>query len=148
MVQAVPDGYPTVTPYLAVRGATGLIEFIQNAFDAKQRGELMTGPGGEIGHGEFHIGDSLVMVGDLPEGHGEPPTAMLHVYVEDCDAMYERALAAGAESVREPETMFYGDRSGAVRDKWGNQWHLATHVEDVSQEEMMRRVQEFYQEQP
>lgn len=145
MVKAIPDGYQTVTPYLAVEGAAGLIEFIKAAFDARPRGEVLTGPDGRIGHGEFYIGDSLVMVGDIPEG--EPATAMLHLYVEDCDATYEKALAAGGESIQEPADQFYGDRSAAVRDKWGNQWHLATHVEDVPLEEMGRRAQEYNESQ-
>lgn len=140
MVKPIPDGYQTVTPYLAVRGATELVRFLQEAFGAKPRGDMMTAPDGSIRHGELLIGDSVVMVGETPD---EPVQAMLHVYVEDCDAVYRKALESGAESVREPADQFYGDRSGGVRDKWGNRWHISTHVEDVPPDEMRRRAQEF-----
>jgi uncharacterized glyoxalase superfamily protein PhnB len=98
-------------------------------------------PDGSIGHGELKIGDSVVMVGEAPD---EPVTAMLHLYVEDCDAVYQRALDAGAESLNEPTDQFYGDRSGGVRDKWGNQWYISTHVEDVTPDEMRRRAEKQF----
>jgi PhnB protein len=139
MVKAIPDGYSTVTPYLLVDGAADLLTFMKSAFGATQRGDVLQGPDGKIGHCEVDIGDSLIMLADAPD---EPTKAMLHLYVEDCDATYQKALAAGAESVREPENQFYGDRTAGVRDRWGNQWYVATHVEDISEEEMMRRVRD------
>lgn len=140
MVQPIPDGYPTVTPYLVVEGATRVLDFLAAAFDAKER-TRMEGPNGTIGHAEVTIGDSLIMVGDAgSEFPARPGT--LHLYVEDCDATYERALAAGATSERPPEDQFYGDRMAGVNDSAGNQWWIATHVEDVSPDEMARRAAE------
>ncbi len=141
MVKAIPDGYQTVTPYLAVKGATELVEFLKEAFGAQPRGDMFIAPDGSIGHGELQIGDSIVMVADAPE---QPASAMLHLYVEDCDSVYQKALAAGAESISEPKDQFYGDRNAGVRDRWGNQWYISTHVEDVDREEMRRRSEEFY----
>ncbi len=140
MVQAIPDAYGSVTPYLVVEGAEELLSFLQNAFGATIRGgDVMRGPDGRIGHAEVEIGNDIVMLADVPPD-GEAMRTMLNIYVEDCDATFQKALAAGAESVREPEDQFYGDRSGGVRDKWGNQYYLSTHIEDVSAEEMERRV--------
>lgn len=144
MVQAIPDTYGSVTPYLVVDGAQELIDFLQETFDAKIRGgDVMRGPDGKIGHAEVEIGNDVVMLADTPPD-GEPTRAMLNIYVEDCDLVFKKAIAAGAESVREPEDQFYGDRSGGVRDKWGNQYYISTHIEDVSPEEMERRVKELY----
>ena len=145
MVQPIPDTYGSVTPYLVVEEAEGLMKFLQDTFGATVRGgDVMRGPDGKIGHAEVEIGDSIVMLADVPP-EGEATRAMLNVYVEDCDATYKKALAAGAESVRELEDQFYGDRSGGVRDKWGNQYYISTHVEDVSPEEMERRMKEQFQ---
>ena len=145
MVNPIPEEYGSVTPYLVVEGAEELLGFLQKAFGATVRGEGgMRGPDGKIGHAEVEIGDSIVMLADVPPD-GEALQAMLVLYVEDCDATYKKALAAGAESVRELEDQFYGDRSGSVRDKWGNQYYISTHIEDVSEEEMARRVQEQFQ---
>lgn len=145
MVQAIPDTYGSVTPYLVVEGAEELMKFLQDTFGATVRGgDVMRGPDGRIGHAEVEIGNSIVMLADVPPD-GEAMRSMLNVYVEDCDATYQKALAAGAESVREPEDQFYGDRSGGVRDKWGNQYYISTHIEDVSPEEMERRIKELFQ---
>jgi uncharacterized glyoxalase superfamily protein PhnB len=145
MVNPIPEAYGSVTPYLVVEGAEGLLGFLQNAFGAAVRGgDVMRGPDGKIGHAEVEIGDSIVMLADVPPD-GEPLRAMLVIYVEDCDAVYKTALAAGAESQREPEDQFYGDRTAGVRDKWGNQYYISTHIEDVSEEEMERRVKEQFQ---
>ena len=145
MVQAIPDTYGSVTPYLVVEGAEGLMKFLQDTFGATIRGgDVMRGPDGRIGHAEVEIGNSIVMLADVPPD-GEAMKMMLNIYVEDCDATYKKALAAGAESVREPEDQFYGDRSGGVRDKWGNQYYISTHIEDVSPEEMERRMKEQFQ---
>ena len=136
-VKPIPDGYHTVTPYLIVPGAAELIEFTKRAFGAEERFR-MAGPDGTVMHAEIQIGDSVVMVSDGSPEH-PPMPGMLHLYVEDVDAVYGNALAAGAESLREPEDQFYGDRSGGVKDASGNQWWLSTHVEDVPPEEMRRR---------
>jgi PhnB protein len=133
----VPPGYATVTPYLCVADAAKLIEFLKQAFDAQLLFK-MDGPGGRIMHAEMTIGDSRIMLAQ-PEP-GKETHAMIHLYLPDTDAVYKRALAAGATSVREPADQFYGDRSAGVRDEFGNQWYIATHVEDVSEEEMQRRM--------
>jgi len=137
-LEHVPDGYHTVTPYLIVRGVTDLIRFLQQAFDAREISRTRL-PDGNIMHAEVRIGDSLVMVGEAGE-HTPPMPAMLHLYLEDTDTAYRRALAAGATSLREPEDQFYGDRVAGVQDAFGNQWWLATHTENVSVEEIQRRA--------
>jgi len=133
----VPAGYATVTPYLCVADAAKLIEFLKQAFDAQLLFK-MDGPGGRIMHAEMTIGDSRIMLGQ-PEP-GKETHAMIHLYLPDTDAVYKRALTAGGTSVREPADQFYGDRSAGVRDQFGNQWFIATHIEDVSEEEMKRRM--------
>jgi PhnB protein len=137
-VKPIPDGYHTVTPVLVVEGAGRLIEFMTSAFGARER-MRMPMPDGTVAHAEVEIGDSPLMVADataeFPAGH-----AMVHLYVEDTDAVYARAVEAGAATVRPPEDQFYGDRSATVRDPFGNQWSIATHVEDVSEEELQRRL--------
>jgi PhnB protein len=137
MPNPVPQGYATVTPYLCVSDATKLIDFLKQAFDA-QLIFKMDGPGGRIMHAEMTIGDSRIMLAQ--PAPGQETHAMIHLYMPDADAVYKRALAAGATSVREPADQFYGDRSAGVRDEFGNQWYIATHIEDVSQEEMERRM--------
>lgn len=137
----IPAGYHTVTPYLIVEGAARIIDFAKRAFNA-ELSFRMDQPDGSIGHAEIKIGDSKVMLADAGE-QWSPMPAMLHLYVDDCDAVYKRALEAGATSLREPRDEFYGDRSAGVRDAAGNSWWIATHVEDVSDEEMARRAQEY-----
>jgi uncharacterized glyoxalase superfamily protein PhnB len=138
MVKPIPDGYHTVTPYLIVEGAARLIDFMKGAFGAEERGR-MDGPGGRVMHAEVQIGDSVVMLSD-PAPEFPARTAMLHLYVEDVDRVYQRAVQAGGTSVREPADQFYGDRSAGIDDGFGNQWYIATHVEDVAPEEMERRA--------
>jgi PhnB protein len=146
-VKPIPEGYPTVVPYLVVDGAEGLIEFATKAFGAKER-MRMPGPGGAIGHAELEIGDSLVMLSDASTADNNRTfTAMLHLYVEDCDAAYQAALDAGGKTEREPATQFYGDRSAAVWDAYGNLWFMSTHVEDVPPEEMEKRSREWMEQQ-
>lgn len=142
-VKAKPDGYHSVTPYLVVDGAARLIDFLGQAFDAEEV-ERLAAPGNRVGHAEMRIGDLLVMLGDA---HGEHKAmqAMLYVYVDDVDASFQRALAAGATSVQAPTDHFYGDRSGGVKDPCGNIWYIATHIEDVSPAELKRRAQEAMQ---
>jgi len=137
MPNPIPAGYATVTPYLCVADAAKLIEFLKQAFDAQLLFK-MDGPGGRIMHAEMKLGDSRIMLGQ-PEP-GKETNAMIHLYMPDTDASFKRALAAGATSVREPADQFYGDRSAGVRDQFGYQWYIATHVEDVSEEEMGRRM--------
>jgi PhnB protein len=138
-VKAKPDGYHAITPYLVVDGAARLIDFMQEVFDAEEV-ERFAAPGNRIGHAEMRIGDSVVMLGDA-HGEHKPLQAMLYVYVDDADATYQRALAAGAASVQPPVDQFYGDRSGGVRDPFGNLWWIATHIEDVPPAELKRRAQ-------
>ena len=134
----IPQGYHTATPYLAVQGVPKLITFLKQAFYAEER-ERMTAPDGRVSHAEMKIGDSIIMMGE-PTGESKSMPGMIYLYLEDTDAAYKRALQAGASSLREPTDMFYGDRNAAVTDPVGNQWWIATHVEDVPPEEMQRRM--------
>jgi PhnB protein len=133
-----PKAYHTVTPYLVVDGASQLIEFIVDVIGGAETLRL-PGPDGRIGHAEVRIGDSVVMLADASKPADVMP-AMLHLYVPDADALHHRALARGATSLREPTTEFYGDRMAGVEDTFGNKWYFATHVEDVSEDEMGRRA--------
>ena len=148
MPKAIPDNYPRVTPYLIVDGAGDAIDFYTKVLGASQRGR-MDGPDGRVGHAELAIGDSLIMLADeMPEMGIVGPKAIggspvtLHVYVEDVDAVFETAKQAGASSTHEVEDRFYGDRSGQFEDPWGHRWDVASHVEDVSPEEMAKRAEE------
>jgi uncharacterized glyoxalase superfamily protein PhnB len=145
-VKPIPDGYHTVTPYLAVPGAAKLIEFVQQTFDAVQVQECMKRPDGTVMHAEVKIGDSMVMIGE-PTGQWPAMPAALYVYVPDTDAIYRRALKAGATSIMEPADQFYGDRNAGVKDPCGNVWWIGTHMEDVSPAEMERRAAEFAKKQ-
>jgi PhnB protein len=135
-VKPIPEGMPTVTPYLIVEGAAKLAAFLQKAFLAREKYRFEGD--GRIHHAEFWIGDSPVMLSDAG-GPWKPMQANISLYVEDCDAVYKRAMEAGAKSLRAPETQFYGDRSAGVEDPCGNYWWMSTHVEDVSPEEIERR---------
>jgi PhnB protein len=145
-VKPIPDGYHTVTPYLIVRGAAAAIEFYKKAFAATELFR-MDGPGGKIGHAEMRIGDSPIMLADehpemgakSPQSFGGSPISIM-LYVEDVDAVVGRAVAAGAKVTRPIEDKFYGDRSGGLEDPFGHSWHISTHKEDVSKEEMDRRA--------
>jgi uncharacterized glyoxalase superfamily protein PhnB len=136
-VEPVPNGYSVVTPYLVVHDAPGLIEFMEQAFGGRER-MRMTGSDGAIRHAEVDIGNARVMVAEASE-ESPPIPAMLHLYVEDVDAVYQRAVEAGAESIAEPADQFYGDRMAGVKDAFGDRWWIATHFEDVSAEEAERR---------
>lgn len=144
-VEPVPEGYHTVTPFLLVNNAEELIEFIKKAFGGTVD-DIMKSDDGSIRHSTVKIGDSLVMISDGTEQF-EPMPCMLHLYVEDVDSSYEKALQAGGISLREPEDQFYGDRSAGIQDKWKNQWWLATHIEDVDHDDMKRREEEFRNQQ-
>lgn len=139
-VKPIPDGYHSVTPYLIVQGADKLLDFLKRAFAAEETFR-MPRDDGSIAHAEVRIGDSVVMLGDAGE-QWSPMPATIQLYVEDCDATYLRALEAGATSLQDPADQFYGDRMGGVRDPVGNQWWIATHVEDLSEEEMAKRAEE------
>ena len=146
MVKAQPGGYGSVTAYLIAADAAAAIRFYQAAFGARKRMRLAM-PGGKIGHAELDIGDSVVMLADESPDHralrqpeAEARAITLHLYVDDADATVAAAVAAGAHA-REPVTdKFYGDRSGTIVDPFGHVWHIATHVEDVSEAEIGRRL--------
>ena len=127
--KSIREGFHTVTPYLMVREAAQLIDFVKQAFAAT---ELFrdTGSAGGI-HAEVRIGDSMVMIGGAGTWNGEPMPAALYLYMDDVDAVYKRALQAGAASLSEPEDQPYGDRLAGVKDSFGNIWYIATHLEDV-----------------
>lgn len=145
-VKPVPEGYHTVTPYLIVKGAAGAIEFYKKAFGATEL-LRMPDPSGKIGHAEIKIGDSPIMLADefpergvlSPQTVGGSPVSIL-LYVENVDALFKQAVAAGAKVTRPLQDQFYGDRMGGFTDPFGHQWHVATHVEDVAPEELKKRA--------
>jgi PhnB protein len=144
--QPIPEGYHTVTPYLAVEDATEAIEYYTKAFDAKERVRMET-PDGKVGHAELEIGDSIVMLSDpFPQASTKPPNELggtsvsVFMYVEDVDAVVKRAVDAGAMVTMEVADQFWGDRFGSVKDPFGHLWSIATHVEDVPPEEMAERA--------
>jgi len=145
-VKPIPVGFHSVTPYLFVRTAALAIEFYKNAFGATEL-VRMPGPNGRIMHAELKIGDSIVMLADENPQTGmmSPQTVGgfsigLHVYVENVDAVIQRAVESGAKPLRPIKDQFYGDRSGSVLDPFGHMWSVATHIEDVSPEEMKKRM--------
>ncbi|MDP9000562.1 MAG: VOC family protein [Myxococcota bacterium] len=147
--RAVPDGYHTVTPYLSVQNAAKAIEFYKKALGAEQV-VRMDMPGGKVGHAELQIGDSRIMLADefpdMPDIVAKSPASLggttfgINLYVEDVDARFKRAVDAGATVKRPLKNQFYGDRSGTIQDPFGHVWTISTHVEDVSPEEMKRRL--------
>jgi PhnB protein len=145
-VKHIPDGYHAITPYLVVQGAEKLIDFVKQAFDAKEI-ERMSMPDGKIGHAEVRIDDSIVMMGDAREETWKAMPSSVYLYVTDCDTVYKRALEAGAISLMEPRDQFYGDRTGGIKDPVGNHWFIATHKEDLSKDELDKRVKEYVKQQ-
>jgi PhnB protein len=146
MVKPMPDGYPRVTPYLIVDGASAAIDFYTSVLGATER-MRMPAPEDKVGHAELEIGDSVIMLADeSPEMDARGPRSVggtpvsLHVYVEDVDSIFERAVQAGAKALRPVEDRFYGDRSGGFEDPFGHRWDVATHVEDVPADEMEQRA--------
>jgi PhnB protein len=142
----IPEGYHSVTPYLCVDDAVRAIEFYKEAFGATEI-MRMEAPGGKIGHAEVRVGDSVIMLADeFPELSFRSPqtvggtSAHFMIYVEDVDARVEQAVAAGAKLTRPVKDQFYGDRTGGVEDPFGHHWYIATHVEDLSPEEVKRRM--------
>ena len=151
-VEAKPERYHTVTPYMSVRDCAGAIDFYRRAFGAEKTMQLDM-PDGKIAHAEIRIGDSTVMLSEENEewGNKSPATLggspmFLMIYVPDVDAAFRRAIAAGASEVQPVKDQFYGDRSGTLKDPYGYQWTLSTHIEEVSEEEAQRRMEaEFSQ---
>ena len=137
-VKPVPEGYRTVTPYLLVRDAAKLIDFLTQGFGGIER-HRTTLPNGVVMHAEVQIGDSRVMLGQVPLGHA-PMAAGIYLYVPDADAVYAGAINAGAVAITPPSDQFYGDRVGGVNDPAGNTWWIATHQEDVPADEIARRA--------
>ena len=148
-VNPIPKGYPRLSPYLYVDGASAAIDFYTDVLGATPRGDRMEMPDGRVGHAELTLGDAVIMLADEnpamgikgPTHFGGTPVT-LHVYVENVDAVFARALAAGARELRPVADQFYGDRSGMFLDPFGHQWNVASHIEDVSDEEMRRRAAE------
>lgn len=141
-VKPIPDGYHAVTPYVMVRGADKVIEFLRKAFDAEMTHEPLKRADGAIMHAEVKIGDSRVMLAEESE-QAKASAATFYLYVTDVDAAYERAVKAGGKTIMEPMDMFYGDRSGGVTDPSGNSWMVATHKEDVAMPELKKRTEAF-----
>ncbi|WP_439680984.1 VOC family protein [Embleya sp. MST-111070] len=147
----MPEDYPRVTPYLCVDGAAAAIDFYVSVLGATER-MRMAAPGGRIGHAELQLGTSIVMLADefpdmgfrSPKAVGGTPVT-LHVYVEDVDAVFADALAKGARELRAVKDEFYGDRTGQFEDPFGHRWSVASHVEDVSEQEMAKRAEEAMQ---
>ena len=146
-VKPIPEGYHSVTPYLIVRGAAAAIEFYTKAFGAVELFRFPA-PDGKIGHAEIKVGDSPIMLADEypdmgyngPQSPGSSPVSLM-IYVADVDAVFNQAVTMGATVKEALQDKFYGDRMGTVIDPFGHRWHLATHKEDVSVEEMQRRAQ-------
>ena len=145
-VKPIPDGYHTVTPYLTVRNAPKVIEFLKQAFGARLSHDVTKRPDGSIMHAQVVIGDSPVMIGEENE-MAKATVSTLYIYVPDVDRVYQQAIKAGGSKVMEPTDMFYGDRSGGVKDPSGNSWYIATHKEDVEPKELERRAEAFIKQQ-
>jgi len=152
-VSHIPQGYNTVTPYLIVKGAAQAIEYYKKVFGATEV-MRMEQPGGKIGHAELKIGNSVIMLADenpnMGQGHASATTigtspVSIYVYLPDVDRVVERAVAAGAKTLKPVQDQFYGDRSGFIQDPFGHLWGIATHVEDVSPEEMAERAKKAMQ---
>jgi PhnB protein len=147
-VKPIPEGYHTVTPYLIVRDAAGAIAFYQKAFGARELMRMADPSSGKVGHAEIQIGDSPIMLADehpdmgyrSPHALGGTPVSIA-LYVEDVDAVFNRAVAAGAKATRPVKDQFYGDRSGTLTDPYGHVWTIGTHKEDVAPDEMERRFE-------
>ena len=147
-VKPIPDGYPRVSPYLTIDGASAAIDFYSKVLGATER-MRMPAPGDKVGHAELQIGDSVLMLSDqFPEMEVRGPKALggtpvtISVYVDDVDGVFERALEAGATALRPVEDRFYGDRAGQFEYPFGHRWSVATHVEDVPPDEMAERAAE------
>lgn len=145
-VKPIPDGYHAVTPYLIVKGAASAIDFYKKALGAREM-LRMPAPADRIGHAELRFGDSVVMLADeFPEMGARSPQSLggspvsIYLYVEDVDTVFGRAIAAGATLVKPVQDQFYGDRTGSFTDPFGHSWHIATHTEDLSPDELKKRA--------
>jgi len=141
-VNPIPEGCHSITPYLLVPDVGRLIEFLKKAFGAVERAKIAR-PNGTILHAQVLIGNSIVMIGE-PQSPYKPLPTMLYLYVPDVDTTFKQALAAGGVSTMEPADMFYGDRSGSVKDVAGNTWWIATHKEELTTAETQKRATEFF----
>ncbi|MFD7560707.1 VOC family protein [Streptomyces sp. NPDC059835] len=147
----IPEGQHTIAPYLGIKDAANAIEFYKKAFDAVEMYRLDT-PDGRVGHAELKIGDSTLMLADPTDMEGGLTASQslggtavaIHLYVEDSDKICNQAVAAGATQVREVKDQFYGDRSGAVKDPFGNLWFIATHKEDLTPAEVRNRAAKLF----
>jgi PhnB protein len=145
-VKPIPEGYHTLTPFLTVRNAERAIEFYKQAFGAQERG-VAKGPDGKVMHAEVKIGDSVIMLSDeypefgslSPQSVGGSPMG-LHIYIENVDAAFDRAVKAGAQVEMPVMDQFWGDRYGKLKDPFGHKWSIATHVKDMSADEMKRSM--------
>ena len=149
-VKTIPAGHRTVTPYLAIKNDAKALEFYKKAFGATEIFKLMM-PDGRLGHAEIRLGDSIIMLSDeFPEFGGKAPETLggspvsIYLYVEYVDGFFKRALAAGAKERKPVMDQFYGDRSGQLEDPFGHLWWVATHKEDVTPEEMQKRVKAMF----
>lgn len=148
-VEPIPPNGPRLIPYLHVEGAAAAIDFYRDVFGATERFR-MPAPGDKVGHAQLTLGDAVIMLADADPDHAAPgpkstggtPTTLL-LYVEDVDSVFDRAIEAGSRSVMAVQNQFYGDRCGAFEDPFGHRWTVATHVEDVSEEEMAERMRRF-----
>ncbi len=148
-VDPIHEDYPRVTPYLHVDGASAAIDFYTHVLGATERMRMPGDTPDRIGHAELQLGNSVIMLADEfpnmgavgPKSIGGSPVT-IHVYVEDVDATFDKALQAGARALQEPTDQFYGDRSGQFEDPFGHRWSVASHVEDVAPDEMQRRIAE------
>ena len=152
-VSPVPEHFHSVNASIVCTPCAEAIDFYQRAFGAEETAPRMTGPDGSIGHAQIRIGDSVVMLADeWPGGPTQSPTSLggttaaLFIYTDDVDTMWQRALDAGAEVVFPLELQFYGEKSGRIRDPFGHTWGLSQRVEEVSSEEMARRMEAFYED--
>ncbi len=148
-VKPIPEGYHTLTPFLTVRDAERAIEFYKKAFGAKERGGVAKGPDGKVMHAEIQIGDYIIMLSDefpefgslSPQSIGGSPMG-LHIYIDNVDAAFDRAVKAGAQVEMPVMDQFWGDRYGRLKDPFGHKWSIATHVKDLSQNEMKQAMDE------
>ena len=145
IVNPIPEGFHTITPFFTAQDANKLLKFLKKAFNAEEQ-EIHTNENGKILNAIIKIGDSMVMVGEAHNGVEESKVmkSMLYMYVTDVDSLYKNAILAGGKSIMEPINQFYGDRSGAVEDPEGNQWWIATHIEALSREEINKRAAQRY----
>lgn len=150
-VKPVPDGYHSITPSLTIRDAERAIEFYKQAFGARQRGDIARGPDGKVMHAELTIGDSVIMITEenpafgvlSPQSNGAS-AVQLHIYLDGVDAAFDRAVKAGATVTMPVADQFWGDRYGQLKDPFGHKWSIATHIADLSQDEMKRGMEEMF----